>query len=83
VNEVTNNVLWEVAAERERQDQKWGPGRIRPIETWNLVLGEEVGEVAKALLENEGPAAVRKELIQVAAVAVEIVEAIDEGRTMK
>ncbi len=35
-----------------------------------LVLMEEVGEVARAVLDKEGKGALREELIQVAAVAV-------------
>lgn len=37
------------------------------------VLGEEFGEVARALLENEGDVHLRDELVQVAAVAVRLV----------
>lgn len=69
----TAAVLYAVAAERERQDAKWG----RAAGLWKdsdgvkvAVLGEEFGEVCRALLENEGAARLRAELIQVAAVAV-------------
>lgn len=41
------------------------------------VLGEEFGEVARALLEGKGDGELRGELVQVAAVAVAWVEAID------
>ncbi len=45
----------------------------------SLVLLEEVGEVARALLDAEGAAALREELVQVAAVAVAWIEAIDDA----
>lgn len=41
------------------------------------VLTEEVGEVARALLDCESPERLRAELVQVAAVAVAWAEAID------
>lgn len=44
------------------------------------VLGEEVGEVANAILEGSGDDDLREELVQVAAVAVAWVEAIDARR---
>jgi hypothetical protein len=90
-------VLTEVAAERRRQDERWGPqnhpdgtgdwlgaaaalvrkdcdqaaasGKL----TWRHILQEEVAEAAA----EEGPAELRRELIQVAAVAVAWVEALD------
>ena len=85
----TYTVLAEVAGERERQDEKWGV-QNHEIYKWLSILGEEVGEANEAALEMSpeiysGPpggetdrrAALRKELIQVAAVAVCIVEWID------
>lgn len=89
-------ILTEVAAERERQDATWGvQNHSGPV--WNLILQEEAGEVAEAVLnigqwegggryvfpQHHTPVPeglydeVRKELIQVAAVAVAWVEAID------
>lgn len=67
--------------ERDRQDAKWGgiPGRDRRDDhTYAAVLGEEFGECCKAWLERD-VAALREELIQVAAVAVAWVEEIDNG----
>lgn len=43
------------------------------------ILVEGVGEVAKALTEREGRAALRAELVQVAAVAAAWIDAIDAG----
>ena len=72
--------------ERERQAQKWGTvegawGKgdcsspdIRP-EVKAVVLGEECGEVARAVLDRDGDG-LAKELVQVAAVAVAWLEMI-------
>jgi hypothetical protein len=95
---MTKTVLGDVAAERTRQDEKWGPqdhpdgtgGRWRGITaaaakrecqeafaagrgTWALVLQEEVAEV----LAESDREALRTELVQVAAVAVAWIEALD------
>lgn len=62
----------EIAKERERQNAKWKrlPGYWRaPDEKIYLVLAEEVGEIAKALLERAPEEDLRAEIIQVAAVA--------------
>lgn len=78
-------VFDEVKAERERQDKKFGIANSRnhaPYE-WLMILSEEVGEANQAALEvhfgnkhaslNE----YRKELIQVAAVAIAAIEDLD------
>lgn len=57
-----------VKAERVRQDEKWGrdfEGRHDAF--WLTILGEEFGEVARAILEKEEDHTV-DELVQVAAV---------------
>lgn len=62
--------------ERVRQDAKWGPKNrliIGDDSERHLILSEEVGEVAKAILEGDD---VEAELIQVAAVAVAWLEVI-------
>lgn len=69
--------LGDVASERIRQDAKWGPSHERPAPTLR-VLVEEVGEVAAAQ-QDESDEELRAELVQVAAVAVAMVEAIDRG----
>lgn len=63
-----------IEAERRRQARKWGEQNY-PDERWNLILGEEVGEVCNAILD-KGEAEVLAELIQVAAVATQWIEAI-------
>ena len=69
----TAEVLATVAAERERQNRIWArfPGEWSAPDGEKLaVLVEEVGEVARAILETESPERLRAELVQVAAVAV-------------
>lgn len=88
----TRTAIWNVIAERDRQDAKWGQQDHTPIE-WMAILQEEVGEAAKEALEHHfGPryypedaerlARYRAELVQVAAVAVAAIESLDrnEGR---
>lgn len=76
----TAAVLFAVAAERERQNLKWGrtPG-VWPDDAGVklAVLTEEVGEVARGLLERAALSDLKGELVQVAAVAVAWAEAID------
>lgn len=80
----TFNVLRDVARERQRQDEKWGPQDHHPA-WWMAILMEEVGEAAQEVLGLQfGDAAkahgdLRKELLHVAAVAVSAVEALDYG----
>lgn len=69
-----------VRAERIKQDIAFGDQRQLPPLKWNAILGEEVGEVAKALNDHEDPDAMIAELTQVAAVAVGWIEAIKAGR---
>jgi len=68
----TRVYLNEIAAERNQQDTKWGE-QNHSKEKWMAILMEEVGEVARAVLDDE-PRDYRKELIQVAAVAVVMLE---------
>ncbi len=70
-------VIEAVLEERRRQDDKWGVQHHGP-DGWLAILTEELGEVAKAILEGSG-LRYRDELIQVAAVAVAAVECLDLG----
>ncbi|MDP2735630.1 MAG: hypothetical protein Q8P12_05490 [bacterium] len=74
-DEATYAILEEVFVERCRQEEKWGYQDHYPG-VWSLILSEEVGESAKAALEHNAED-YRKELIQVAAVAVAAIEAQD------
>lgn len=85
----THTILADVAAERERQSQKWGVVSRPPLE-WFAILGEEFGEVAEKVTEGYVPPesdfdkqGYRTELIQVAAVAVSAVENLDYGAAGK
>jgi len=70
-----------INAERARQAQKWGQGDCSSLAVDPLVksavLTEEVGEVARALLDREPAAQLITELVQVAAVAVAWLESLN------
>ena len=51
-HEGIGRVLKLVRSERERQITKWGPQTNTPLE-WYAILGEEFGEIGKALAEGE------------------------------
>lgn len=76
-------IFRDIEDERDRQEARFGPQRHSwPV--WAAILGEETGEVAEACLhahwgEGEGLDQLLPELIQVAAVAIQIVEKIDTG----
>lgn len=74
-------ILEAIVQERERQEAKWGRTSVmhRPTERGLTVLHEECGEVAEAILDEMPREAVRAELVQVAAVAVAMIQAIDAG----
>lgn len=73
------SVLTEVMHERDRQDDKWGEQNHAPL-LWLAILGEEFGEVAKAAVESK-PDQYRRELIEVAAVAVAAIESFDRAKS--
>lgn len=81
------HTIWaDICAERARQRELWdrdhdfGYGDCSslevPLPVKVTVLLEEVGEVARAILEQK-PEDLRSELVQVAAVAVAMIEAVD------
>ncbi len=98
----TESVLAEVAAERGRQDARWGEqnhpmGTSRStwrdaqdarewcndrakagLVTWRDILDEEVREA----FAEERPINLRLELVQVAAVAVAMIECLDRGKKL-
>ena len=82
ITKETNAVLKEVSKERWKQDLKWGEqNHDGPL--YLTILSEEVGEVGKAILDfrfgKKDLEEIRAELIQVAAVAVAMIEAFDRG----
>ena len=77
-----DSVLEDVSDERDRQDEKWGVQNHLDL-TWNAIIMEELGEAAQEVLTQQfgvmgkGHGDLREELVQVAAVAVAWIEAID------
>ncbi len=88
-NRETLKVLNQIAHEREAQNRKWGEQNHEPTH-WLAILLEEVGEVAKDVVEYKAVKServqrnhldnARIELIQVAAVAVAMIESLDRKR---
>lgn len=76
----TFKVFKEVYEERKKQVNKWGLQNHSPAD-YLMILGEEVGEVNRAALEAHFHGAnlkpYRNELIQVAAVAIAMIECFD------
>jgi len=78
------DVLQQVAAERARQDAKWGVQNHK-APMWAAILMEEVGEAAAFSLSDEYGHSfsdrehLREELVQVAAVAVAFIECLDRA----
>ena len=71
-------ILDAITAERVAQDEKWGEQNHSDY-MWLAILTEEVGEVAQAMLEEQGLERVREELVQAAAVIVAWLEGIDRN----
>ena len=67
----------EILAEREKQDQKWGE-QNHDTQMWLTILVEEIGEVAKAILEKDD-IGYRKELVQVGAVALAALQSFERN----
>ena len=83
---IRHEALGDVIAERERIDAKWGPQLDNTAGVWLGVLAEEVDEFAtecifigRGIDTAQRTAALRAELVQVAAVALGWIEAIDAG----
>ena len=86
--------LANIVAERQKQDAKWGQQDHHPV-YWTGILAEELGEVAKGSIELDGKSAggdseqfhaimeLREEVVQIAAVAVAMIECIDRGELDK
>jgi len=82
-------VLTDIRIERQRQDAKFGEKRDYTAAFWLAVLAEEFGEASKEVVEFSSCdwdavkeirlRNLRTELLQVAAVAVAMVEHIDRG----
>jgi NTP pyrophosphatase (non-canonical NTP hydrolase) len=74
----------EVSLEIARAEDKFGATRwpITNLSQWAVVLGEEMGEVCQAINEYEfgdwEPDRIRKEAVQVAAMAFKVYEAAEK-----
>jgi hypothetical protein len=75
-------IVSQILNERSAQDEKWGEQNHNPVE-WMSILMEEVGEASKEAIENHlNPDTkildkYRNEMIQVAAVALAMIECLD------
>ena len=67
-------VVQDILNERIRQDEIWGDQVQNSNERWNVIAVEEVGEVARAIYEDD--LNLYKEIIQTAAVYVAWAESI-------
>ena len=70
-------ILNAILEERDRQDAKWGDQSHHPDEKWLAILVEEVGEMAKDLLEGKDW---RGEAVQAAAVLVAWLEGRQDAK---
>lgn len=82
--EWSSGAIKDVLAERKKQVVKWGKQQVHSPEIWLAILSEEVGELSQAMLHYryaEFPEdhldKMRVEAVQVAAVALAIVEALN------
>jgi NTP pyrophosphatase (non-canonical NTP hydrolase) len=76
--------LRELVKERQRQNEKWGE-QNHSLPVWMLILTEEVGEAAEAVLNLRAgnPDALRafkEEIIHCGAVCVQILEYLERGK---
>lgn len=81
--EIQDKIFEYIADERIRQYEKWGP-QYHQDNTWVMILMEEVGEVAKSIVDRVNNADskahladMKKEIVQVAAVAVAWLECLE------
>lgn len=78
-----DRVLSDVKKQRMKQLERWGIQEHDP-KTWYAILGEEFGEIGKEIAEGEingvfNMAAYREECLHTAAVALAMVQFIDDG----
>lgn len=77
----STKAIGSVIAEMNRQDEKWGADRDQHPFVWQTILSEEVGEFSQAILHDEfgghKSGTAREEMVQIAAVALQIIEYYD------
>lgn len=76
-----NRALEDVLVERALQDKIWGE-QNHNHDHWFTILGEEVGEACEASLEGDDYS-YRREMVQVAAVALAAIECFDRQHKHK
>jgi NTP pyrophosphatase (non-canonical NTP hydrolase) len=88
LKEARRSIFEDVDGECAEQEEKWGVNAKRaeqPASLWYIVLAEEVGEAARVIcdawnaLNPEQLEALRDELVQIAAVAVSWIQALDSS----
>tara|TARA_B100000902_G_C26876316_1_gene700327 strand:- start:82 stop:318 length:237 start_codon:yes stop_codon:yes gene_type:complete len=72
------DVIKLILEERLKQDSKWGE-QNHNVYKWLAILGEEVGEVNKAVLDDNYDEIIT-ELIQIGAVTVAMIESLERNR---
>lgn len=72
-----SRIQTDIEEERDRQRAKWGE-QYHSFDHWYVILGEEFGEVGRAIFEGN-TSNLREELIQVAAVCVAALEQLDSA----
>ena len=85
-----SKIILDSLNERLRQNNKFGANRTQHPFLWNTILVEEVGEASKDSLDmyfsdnpDEALKRYRKELIEVASVAMAIVQDLDDNGIFK
>ena len=83
---INEDIYKELVEERIKQHLQWGEQNHGPL-FWNAILQEEVGEVARAVVDNHNEGlsleVYRNELVQVAAVAISAIESYDRNEGSK
>ena len=85
-SDLAANCISDVEIERIAQDRQWGE-QNNSFEIWLTVLQEEIGEAAHEVLamryqtkkDTGSLGGLRKELVQIAAVALAMIESFDRG----
>ena len=73
-----DTICGEIREERERQIEKWSDG-IRNADTMIRVIGEEFGEVCRAVNDDDA-SNYREEFVQLAACCVKAIQCFDREK---
>lgn len=69
-----DEALERIRQERQRQVDKWGDQSHHEPLYWLGILTEEIGEIAKAMIEDKDTATITTEIVHAAAVACQMIE---------